>query len=200
MKKLLKLITMLFLASAMVISCGGSGSGSGSDVPSTSDCTETVSTLKLSDGKWTVYVNQTSDYMAMEMKLEATVTNGDYEFTSGKGSATMNMEKELLEMGMPEDYIEEMKNMSDDEKNAFLFGGEIPEGNDVSWDGLTAKIKATASSKDLAEMEDFLDIEYMPDDAEIKTNDDRTKYTINFSYTDEYDGTTTNMEIKAIKK
>lgn len=190
MKKLLKLITMLFLASAMVISCGG---GSGSDVPSTSDCTKTVSTLELSDGKWTVYVNQTSDYMAMEVKLEATVTDGAYEFTSGKSSATMNMEKRFLELGMPEDYIEEMKNMSADEKNALLFGGEIPEGNDVSWDGLTAKIKATSSADDLAEMEDFLDLNYLPDDAEIKTNADGTKFTINFSLDGE------EMKIIAVK-
>ena len=190
MKKLLKLITMLFLASAMVISCGG---GSGSDVPSTSDCTETVSTLELSDGKWTVYVNQTSDFSTSAMELEATVKDGAYEFTSGKGSATLDMEKGFLEMEMPEDYIEEMKKLPADQKNALL-GDEIPEGWKVSWDGLTAKIKGTLSADDLAEMEDFLDLNYLPDDAEIKTNADKTKYTINVSVYGE------EMEIKAIKK
>ena len=191
MKKLLKLITMLFLASAMVISCGG---GSGSDVPSTSDCTETVSTLELSDGEWTVYAKETADYAAMEMELEATVTNGAYEFTSGKGSATLDMEKGFEEMGMPEAAIEQFKNMSDEEKNAML-GDEIgiPEGYDVSWDGLTLNIKGPLSADDLADMEDFLDLDYLPDDAEIKTNADRTKYTINFSL----DGG--EMEIIAVK-
>ena len=197
MKKLLKLITMLFLASAMVISCGG---GSGSDAPSTSDCTETVSKLELSDGEWTVYVNETADYAAMELELEATVTNGAYEFTSGNASATLDMEKGFEEMGMPEAAIEEFKNLSDKEKNA-MFSDEIgiPEGYDISWDGLTLNVEGPLSAEDLADMEDYLDLDYLPDDAEIKTNADGTKYTINFSYKDEYDGTTTNMEIIAVK-
>ena len=191
MKKLLKLITMLFLASAMVISCGG---GSGSDAPSTNDCTETVTTLELSDGEWTVYAKETADYAAMEMELEATVTNGAYEFTSGKGSATLDMEKGFEEMGMPEAAIEQFKNMSDEEKNAML-GEEIgiPEGYDISWDGLTLNVEGPLSADDLADMEDFLDLDYLPDDAEIKTNADRTKYTINFSL----DGG--EMEIIAVK-
>jgi len=195
MKKLLKLITMLFLASAMVISCGGNG-GSGSNAPSTSDCTETVSTLELSDGEWTVYAKETSDYAAMEMELEATVTNGAYEFTSGDASATLDMEKGFEEMEMPEAAIEQFKNMSDKEKNEMFaesMGGEIPEGYDVSWDGLTLNIKGPLSADDLADMEDFLDLDYLPDDAEIKTNADRTKYTINFSL----DGG--EMEIIAVK-
>lgn len=192
MKKLLKLITMLFLASAMVISCGG---GSGSDVPSTSDCTETVSTLELSDGEWTVYMNATADYISMEMELEATVTNGAYEFTSGEGSMTVDMEKGFEEMGMPEEAIEEFKNMSDKEKNAMLeaMGDEILEGYDVSWDGLTLNVDITDSADILADMEGMLDTEDMPDDAVIKTNADKTKYTINFSLDDE------DIEIIAVK-
>ena len=195
MRKLLKLITMLFLASAMVISCGG-GSGSGSDAPSTSDCTETVTTLELSDGEWTVYVKETNDFSAMEMKLEATVTDGAYEFTSGDASATLDMEKGFEEMGMPEAAIEQFKNMSDAEKNAMFaesMGGEIPEGYDISWDGLTLNVEGTLSADDLANMEEFLDPNYLPDDAEIKTNDDRTKFTINFSFDGE------EMEIIAVK-
>lgn len=195
MKKLLKLITMLFLASAMVISCGG-GSGSGSDAPSTSDCTKPVSTLEPSDGKWTVYVDKTSDYAAMKMKLEATVTNGAYEFTSGDASATLDMEKGFEEMGMPEAAIEQFKNMSDKEKNAMFaesMGGEIPEGYDISWDGLTVNVEGPLSADDLADMEDFLDLDYLPDDAEIKTNADNTKFTINFSHDGE------EMKIIAVK-
>lgn len=194
MKKLLKLITMLFLASAMVISCGG---GSGSDAPSTSDCTETVTTLELSDGEWTVYAKKTADFMASEMELEATVENGAYKFTSGKGSGTIDMEKGFEEMGMPEAVIKQFKNMSDEEKNAMLvesMGAEFPEGYDFSWNGLTLNVKGPLSADDLADMEDFLDLDYLPDDAEIKTNADRTKYTINFSV----DGG--EMEIIAIKK
>lgn len=192
MKKLLKLITMLFLASAMVISCGG---GSGSDVPSTSDCTETVSTLELSDGEWTVYMNATADFLAMEMKLEATVTNGAYKFTSGEGSMTVDMEKGFEEMGIPEEGIEELKNMSDKEKNAMLeaMGDEIPEGYDVSWDGLTLNIEGPLSADELRDMEGMLDTEDMSDDTEIKTNADKTKYTINFSLEDE------DIEIIAVK-
>jgi len=195
MKKLLKLITMLFLASAMVISCGG-GSGSGSDAPSTSDCTETVTTLELSDGEWTVYVKETNDFSAMEMKLEATVTDGAYEFTSGDASATLDMEKGFEEMGMPEAAIEQFKIISVAEKNAMFaesMGGEIPEGYDISWDGLTLNVEGTLSADDLANMEEFLDPNYLPDDAEIKTNDDRTKFTINFSFDGE------EMEIIAVK-
>ena len=194
MKKLLKLITMLFLASAMVISCGG-GSGSGSDAPSTSDCTETVSTLELSDGEWTVYMNATADFLAMEMKLEATVTNGAYKFTSGEGSMTVDMEKGFEEMGIPEEGIEELKNMSDKEKNAMLeaMGDEIPEGYDVSWDGLTLNIEGPLSADELRDMEGMLDTEDMSDDTEIKTNADKTKYTINFSLEDE------DIEIIAVK-
>ena len=47
------------------------------------------------------------------MKLEATVTNGAYKFTSGEGSMTVDMEKGFEEMGIPEEGIEELKNMSD---------------------------------------------------------------------------------------
>lgn len=206
MKKLLRLITMLFLASAMVISCS-SGSGSGSDVPSTGDCTETVTTLELSDGEWTVYMTQTADFMTEKQKLEATVTDGAYKFTSGKGSMTADMEEVFSLMGekmgmTAEEVIEMLKNMTDEQKNAMLeesMGEEIPEGYDVSWDGLTLNVEATASAEDLAEMEDFLDLKYMPTDAEIKTNADRTKYTINFSLEDDMAGTL-NVEIIAIKK
>lgn len=209
MKKLLKLITMLFLASAMVISCS-SGSGSGSDAPSTSDCTKPVSDLKLSDGKWTVYMNQTADFMSDKTKLEATVTNGAYEFTSGKEFITADIEKAFSLMGedmfegtgmTAEDAIAMLKNMSDDEKNEMLsqsMGGEIPEGYDISWKGLTVKVEVTLSADDLVDMEDFLDINYMPDDAEIKTNADNTKYTINFSLESEVAGTL-NVEIIAVK-
>ena len=191
MKKLLKLITMLFLASAMVISCGG---GSGSDVPSTSDCTETVSTLELSDGEWTVYMNQTALFIADERTLEATVTNGAYEFTSGEGSSTVDMEKLFSLMG-EEEAIEAFKAMSDEEKNAMLesMDIEISEGYDVSWDGLTLNIEGTLSAEELAEMHDLLDLEAMPDDAVIKTNADKTKYTISF----EIGGT--EVEIIAVK-
>lgn len=191
MKKLLKLITMLFLASALVISCGG---GSGSDVPSTSDCTETVSTLELSDGEWTVYMNQTALFIADERTLEATVTNGAYEFTSGEGSSTVDMEKLFSLMG-EEEAIEAFKAMSDEEKNAMLesMDIEISEGYDVSWDGLTLNIEGTLSAEELAEMHDLLDLEAMPDDAVIKTNADKTKYTISF----EIGGT--EVEIIAVK-
>ena len=201
MKKLLKLITMLFLASAMVISCGG---GSGSDAPSTSDCTETVTTLELSDGEWTVYVDESNDFSASKMELEATVKNGAYEFTSGKASATVDLEKAFSTMGdemfegtgiTAEDAIEMLESMPDEQKNAMLrqYMG-IPEGYDLSWNGLTLKVKGTASAEDLANMEDFLDLDYLPNDAEIKTNADRTKFTINVSFDGE------EMEIIAIKK
>ena len=197
MKKLLKLITMLFLASAMVISCGG---GSGSDAPSTSDCTETVSKLELSDGEWTVYVNETSDYAAMEMELEATVTNGAYDFTSGNASASLDLEKGFEEMGMPEEALEEFKNLSDKEKNA-MFSDQIgiPEGYDISWDGLTLNVEGPLSAEDLADMEDYYDPKYMPEDAEIKTNADKTKYTIKYSSEDK-DAGTLNVEIIVVKK
>lgn len=202
MKKLLKLITMLFLASAMVISCGGSGSGS--DAPSTNDCTEPVTTLELSDGEWTVYVNETNDFSASEMKLEATVTNGVYEFTSGEASGTVDLEKAFSTMGdemfegtgmTAEDAIEMLKSMPDEQKNAMLgqYMG-IPEGYDLSWDGLTLNIEGTLSADMLRDMEGMLDTEYMPDDAEIKTNADKTKYTINISFDGE------EMEIIAVKK
>lgn len=203
MKKLLKLITMLFLASAMVISCGG---GSGSDVPSTSDCTETVSAsdFEISDGEWTVHVYETSDFSTSKMELEATVTNGAYEFTSGKASGTTDLEKAFSLMGdemfegtgiTAEDAIEMLESMPDEQKNAMLrqYMG-IPEGYDLSWNGLTLKVKGTLSAEDLAEMEDFLDIEYMPEDTVIKTNGDKTKFTINVSFDGE------EMEIIAIKK
>ena len=59
--------------------------------------------------------------------------NGAYKFTSGEGSMTVDMEKGFEEMGIPEEGIEELKNMSDKEKNAMLeaMGDEIPEGYDV---------------------------------------------------------------------
>lgn len=198
MKKLLKLITMLFLASAMVISCGG---GSGSDAPSTSDCTETVTTLELSDGEWTVYVSATNDFMTSETILEATVTNGDYEFTSGKGSATVDMEKLFSLMGdemeIPEAEIEQFKNLPDELKNEFLFkfwGDKNTEGYDVSWDGLIANVEATASDEQLEGMRELYDFKALPDDVVIKTNADKTKFTFNVSFDGE------EMEFIAEKK
>lgn len=200
MKKLLKLITMLFLASAMVISCGG---GSGSDVPSTSDCTETVSTLELSDGEWTVYMNGTADFMTSEIKLEATVKNGAYEFTSGESSNTVDVEKvfELMgdEIEMPADAIENFKKLPDEQKNEMMesmlksMGEEIPEGCDISWDDLELNVEVTLSAEDLAEMKKEMNFNSLPKGSEIKTNADKTKYTINFSLDDE------DIEIIAVK-
>ena len=133
----------------------------------------------------------------MEMELEATVTNGAYEFTSGEGSGTVN-----IGLGMTEEDIEYFGNMSDEEKNA-LYGeymdDVIPEGWKVSWDGLTLNMEGTLSADMLRDMEGMLDTEDMPEDTVIKTNADKTKYTINISFPDEYDGTTANMEIIAVK-
>lgn len=189
---------------------GGSGTGAGDKEneaggSSTSDYTKTVSVsdFKLSDGEWTVSMNATADFMNEEMKLEATVKNGAYKFTSGKGSITVDMEKvfELMgdEIEMPAAAIEQFKNLPDEQKNAMLEsmgeGEGIPEGYKMSWDGLILNVEATASDKDLAEMDDFLT---MPDDAKIKTNADKTKYKINYSEDDDEAGTL-NVEIIIVK-
>jgi hypothetical protein len=141
-------------------------------------------------------MKQADDFITMEATLEATVTNGAYEFTSGESSMSMDMGK-----GMSEEDIEYFGNMSDEQKNAFLeqSGEEIPEGWKVSWDGLTLNMEGPLSPDELAGMKNDFNLENIPDDAVIKTNANKTKYTINISFTGE-DGTTANMEIKAIKK
>lgn len=100
-----------------------------------------------------------------------------------------------------EEYIEMLKNMTDEEKNAMLesmaesMGEVIPEGYVVSWDGLTLNAKATLSADDLTEMQGYLNLNYLPANAVIKTNTDNTKYTINFSL----DNPEANVEIIAVK-
>lgn len=192
---------------------GAGGSGSGSDVPSTSDCTETATTLELSDGEWTVYMNSTADFMSDKTTLEATVTNGAYEFTSGESSMTVDVEKAFELMGddmfegtgmTAEEVIEMLKNMSDDEKNEMLEsmgegeGEGIPEGYKISWDDLTLNVEAPLSADDLADMNENLDLNSLPANAVIKTNTGKTKYTINFSLNDPDNGTL-NVEIIAVK-
>ena len=112
-------------------------------------------------------------------------------YTSGTRVTSLDYEEVLIDMNKP-DVIAELKNASSDEEKTEIVielgempEGEMPEGATLTWDGLIGTMTYPLNQEDL---EDFTERKqpydlFNNEDAVIKTNADKTKYTITISNT-----------------
>lgn len=177
MKKLLKISALI---AAMALSCaffGCSNGNSSVDNNSFDDCTETATEVTLSDGNWTLKLTQIGDGYSSERNIIATASNGSYTFTSGSETSATDLSKE-----MAEEELTKFNALSPAEKKqAIIKMAECPEDATITFNGNIATIKVSLSTKDLQQLQSTFDLSTLPKEAIIKTNSDKTKYTITLS-------------------
>ena len=177
MKKLLKISALI---AAMALSCaffGCSNGNSSVDNNSFDDCTAPATEVTLSDGNWTLKYTLIGDGSFSERNIKATASNGSYTFTSGSETRTADLSKKMT----PEELTEFNALSTDKKKQAIIDRMECPEDATITFNGNIVTIKASLSTKDLQELQSTLDLSKLPSEAIIKTNSDKTKYTITYS-------------------
>ena len=187
MKKLLKISALI---AAMALSCAffgcsnGNSSG-GSTTISFDDCTATATEVTPSDGNWTLKITQRADGTSSEGHIKATASNGSYTYTYCSETRTADLSKE-----MNEEELNKFNALSNDEKKqAIIKKMGCPEDATITFNGNIVTIKASYSTKeDLQKIQSTFDLSKLPPEAIIKTNSDKTKYTITLSI-DEGKGT-----------
>ena len=181
MKKLFK-ITALIAATVFACAFFGCSNGNSSDdnnstTVSFDDCTTTVTEVSLADGNWTLKITQSADGMSSEINIKATASNGSYTYKSGSGTETVDLSKM-----MEEEELAEFNALSADEKKqALIEEMNCPEDATITFNGNSVTIKASLSTEDLAAIQSAYDLSSIPSEAIIKTNSDKTKYTITLS-------------------
>ena len=182
MKKLLKISALI---AAMALSCaffGCSNGNSSVDNNSFDDCTAPATEVTLSDGNWTLKITDIYDGHSSEVNIKATASNGSYTYTSGSETRTDDLSKEMT----PEE-LTKFNTLSDDKKKqAIIDRMECPEDATITFNGNIVTIKASYSTKEaLQHLQSEFDLSKLlselPSDAIIKTNSDKTKYTIKVS-------------------
>lgn len=186
MKKLLKISALI---AAMALSCAffgcsnenssddnNSNSG-GSTTISFDDCTATATGVTLSDGNWTLKITQSDDGMSSETNIKATASNGSYTFKSGSGTMAVDLSKMLSQ-----EKLTEFNALSPDEKKQEIIEMmKCPEDATITFNGNIVTIKASLSTEALQDLQSECDLSSLPSEAIIKTNSDKTKYTITVS-------------------
>lgn len=179
MKKLLKISALI---AAMALSCAffgcsnGNSSG-GSTTISFDDCTATATEVTLSDGNWTLKYTLIGDGSFLERNIKATASNGSYTFTSGSETSTADLSKQ-----MNTDELTKFNALSiDDKKQAIIAMTKCPEDATITFNGNIVTIKASLSTEYLQQIHSTFDLSSLPNEAIIKTNSDKTKYTITYS-------------------
>ena len=184
MKKLLKISALI---AAMALSCaffGCSNGNSSVDNNSFDDCTAPATEVTLSDGNWTLKYTLIGDGSFSERNIKATASNGSYTFTSGSVTNTADLSKQ-----MNADALTKFNALSTDEKQAIIKNMGCPEDATITFNGNIVTIKASYSTKEaLQQIQSTFDLSKLPSEAIIKTNSDKTKYTITLSI-DEGKGT-----------
>ena len=177
MKKLLKISALI---AAMALSCaffGCSNGNSSVDNISFDDCTETATEVTLSDGNWTLKYTVIDDVSSLERNIKATASNGSFTFTSGSETRTADLSK-----GMTAEELTKFNALSNDEKKqAIIKMMECPEDATITFNGNIVTIKASLSTEALQQLQSTFDLSTLPKEAIIKTNSDKTKYTITLS-------------------
>lgn len=187
MKKLLKISALI---AAMALSCAffgcsnGNSSGDSTTI-SFDDCTAPATEVTLSDGNWTLKITQRADGYSSEGNIKATASNGSYTYTYCSETRTADLSKE-----MTAEYLTEFNTLSDDKKKqAIIERMGCPEDATITFNGNIVTIKASYSTKEaLQHIQSTFDLSKLPSEATIKTNSDKTKYTITLSI-DEGKGT-----------
>ena len=185
MKRILKISALI---AAMALSCAffgcsnGNSSG-GSTTISFDDCTATATEVTLSDGNWTLKITQSGDGMSSEGNLKATASNGSYTYTSGSETRVADLSKQ-----MNAEELNKFNALStdDEKKQAIIDRMECPEDATITFNGNIVTIKASYSTKEaLQQLQSEFDLSRLlselPSEAIIKTNSDKTKYTIKVS-------------------
>ena len=179
MKKLLKISALI---AAMALSCAffgcsnGNSSG-GSTTISFDDCTATATEVTLSDGNWTLKYTVIDDVSSSERNIKATASNGSYTFNSGSGTMAVDLSKEMT----PEKLTEFNALSTDKKKQAIIKRMECPEDATITFNENIVTIKASFSTEYLQQLQSTFDLSTLPPEAIIKTNSDKTKYTITLS-------------------
>lgn len=179
MKKLLKISALI---AAMALSCAffgcsnGNSSGDSTTI-SFDDCTATATEVTLSDGNWTLKYTVIDDVSSSERNIKATASNGSYTFNSGSGTMAVDLSKE-----MKAEELTEFNALSDDKKKqAIIERMKCPEDATITFNENIVTIKASFSTEDLQRLQSTFDLSTLPLEAIIKTNSDKTKYTITLS-------------------
>ena len=186
MKKLLKISALI---AAMALSCAffgcsngnssvdnNSNSG-GSTTISFDDCKATATEVTLSDGNWTLKYTVIDDVSSSERNIKATASNGSYTFNSGSETMAVDLSKK-----MDADELTKFNALSTDEKKQTIIKEMgCPEDATITFNGNIATIKVSLSTKDLQQLQATFDLSTLPKEAIIKTNSDKTKYTITLS-------------------
>ena len=182
MKKLLKISALI---AAMALSCaffGCSNGNSSVDNNSFDDCTSTATEVTLSDGNWTLKYTVIDDVSSSERNIKATASNGSYTFNSGSGTMAVDLSKKMK----PEELTEFNALSTDEKKQTIIKEMKCPEDATITFNGNIVTIKASYSTEDeLKQLQSEFDLSELlselPSDAIIKTNSDKTKYTIKVS-------------------
>lgn len=179
MKKLLKISALI---AAMALSCAffgcsnGNSSG-GSTTISFDDCTATATEVTLSDGNWTLKYTVIDDVSSSERNIKATASNGSYTFNSGSGTMAVDLSKEMT----PEELTEFNALSTDEKKQTIIKEMKCPEDATITFNENIVTIKASFSTEYLQQIQSTFDLSTLPPEAIIKTNSDKTKYTITLS-------------------
>ena len=179
MKKLLKISALI---AAMALSCAffgcsnGNSSG-GSTTISFDDCTATATKVTLSDGNWTLKYTVFDDVSSSERNIKATASNGSYTFNSGSGTMAVDLSKKMK----PEELTEFNALSTDEKKQTIIKEMECPEDATITFNENIVTIKASFSTEYLHQIQSTFDLSTLPSDAIIKTNSDKTRYTITLS-------------------
>ena len=160
-----------------VSSDSNNSNSGGSTIISFDDCTVEANEVTLSDGIWTLKYAANDEDMSSESDIKATVTAGSYTFTSCSATMTSDLSKM-----MKSDELTAFNEKSEAEKKqAVIEKFKCPKDATIIFDGNNVTIKASLSDKELQEFQSYLDLSKLPGDAIIKTNSDKTKYTIEYS-------------------
>lgn len=199
MKKILTFL-MVFVALFTFVACdtGNSSSGNGGNGTSNvetinpddvakefADCTTEVDVenMEISDGSWTVIEIQQSTGGILSLKLQATVEDDYFTYTSGTGTSIVDVS--IMFKDNPE-LLNRLKNAkNDEEKTAIMIElqGEMPEGATLTWDGLIGTMTQPLNQEDLEDYSEGLQFSFLPKDGTvIKTNADNTKYVISITF------------------
>ena len=146
----------------------------GSTTISFDDCTATATGVTLSDGNWTLKITQSNDVGSSETNIKATASNGSYTFNSGSVTMAVDLSKMLSQ-----EKLTEFNALSPDEKKQEIIEMmKCPEDATITFNGNIVTIKASLSTEALQYFKSVYDFSYLPSEAIIKTNSDKTKYTI----------------------
>ena len=186
MKKLLKISALIAVMALTCVFFGCSNGNSsdednsnsgGSTTSSFDDCTTTANEVTLADGNWSLKITKSADGMSSEINIKATASNGSLTYKSVSETQTVDLSKMLTD-----DQLAAFNALSEDNKKQTIIAEtECPEDATITFNGNIVTIKTSLSTEDLEDYQSEYNLSSIPSGAIIKTNSDKTKYTITSS-------------------